>query len=165
MSVSSDPLLPQSQDKDSKRVYLRPYTDTELWLESEYHGAADYTGLLYKHGCTQDVRQLWRDAGIELRASAPSDDMVEQALVRYGLQTAAAGPSTSEMQAGVVRRRRQEAAAAAAAEERARKRRATSARAVGSEAARGHNSHLAGTDFERKVQEAAEQRRREEGRL
>jgi hypothetical protein len=124
-----------------RNVYYNLYTPKELPLDADYDGRMKFTGPLYKHGCTNDLKELWRKTAENLAPFEQDDAKLHRELVSLNLISRSLNSNADS--------KRNMKKGKAAKRKTPRKQRAVG---VGA----GSNPHLRGTKLERVMQETYE---------
>jgi hypothetical protein len=86
-SVTSNENIP-GHDRNQ---YLKPFNERIIPLDSVYDDTSSYVGVAMKHGCTNDVREMWHGTVEKLKnfrsGSVLNEKALEAELIRLGLLT------------------------------------------------------------------------------
>ena len=128
----------------SRHGFLDEFTETVLPLDADYEDKEPYTGPLYKHGCTNDIRKYWNDTAIEMRKSVSGEEALLEELLKYKLINRPELSLSMQQQKYGLKRNLKEVT---------KKERKKTVRSSNS-ANNYHNAHLKGGDMERIIMEA-----------
>ena len=74
--------------KDNEQRYTAEFTKTKVPLDSGYDGEEAFSGNLYRHGVTNDLRSKWMDTAIDFKNDKFRDlEVLEAELLRTKLIT------------------------------------------------------------------------------
>lgn len=146
---AAPPSVTLDKPLSDKNVYHIQYTAKELPLDGDFDGTEAYTGPIYKHGCTNDLKELWRKTADDLKSFEKDDAALHRELVRLNLLS----KSLTTVEAGSSRRTNKG---------KVKKRQTRKPRAGNSTA--GTNPHLRGTQLERVLKESYEKTLKQEER-
>lgn len=92
VSVTSD------KDPSADNVYCLPYTATMLPLDGDFdigdsyapstslnQSRPEYRGSIYKHGCTNDIKDLWKKTSEMVKSLVNDEHNLHQELIKLGL--------------------------------------------------------------------------------
>lgn len=127
----------------SRHGFLDEFTETVLPLDADYEGKEAYNGPIYKHGCTNDIRQYWNESAIEMRKNVSGEEALMEELLKYKLISRPEMTLHMQQQKHGLKRN---------AKDDAKKSRKKTVRS--SSANNYHNAHLKGSELERIVNEA-----------
>lgn len=140
-SVTSD------AERVTTRTYIEDFSDHKLPLDADFSGKAEFVGPVWRYGVSNDVRQLWQESQRSVLKAGDEELLVRELLSNNLISRASAQISSSS--GLLVGQKRLQATSSDAKRERKRTVRRQ-------QAGNGHNSHVLGTDLERKAKEMLE---------
>jgi hypothetical protein len=78
-SVTSD------KELSARNNYHDPFNSNTLPLDGDYDGSEVFTGKGYKHGCTNDVRDMWNNTAASLKQDVTTEERLFEELTRLNL--------------------------------------------------------------------------------
>ena len=134
--------LSLDRNLSDKNVYHNLYTSKELPLDGDFAGD-DYDGPVYKHGVTNDIKELWKKSGEEMKRFNKDAGLLHRALLNENLVSR---PQHRDNNKGkkVVQRNKKKGP-----------RKPSTRRANAATNAFGSNAHLRGTALERVLAESS----------
>jgi hypothetical protein len=142
-SVSAD------KDLSDRNVYCDPYTAELMPLDGDFEGDAPFVGSCFRHGCTTDIKNCWKQTAEELRKFSGDGELLHRELVSLNLLSRHVSTTGNLL----VRQRAQKTKP---------KRKQSKPRAGAAGASLyGVNAHVKGTELEKLIKEAQAKAERE----